>query len=88
MTMTRIKDLRDQNSIRALAAVEAGADYLGFNFFPKSVRFIELHEFIEIASVMKKEQPSIKLVGVFVNSSVDEIRSLSNRPFGSGAVAR
>jgi len=60
----------------ALAAIEAGADYLGFNFYPKSVRFIEKSACAEITSVLKREHPQVKLVGVFVNSSVDEIKDI------------
>ena len=66
-----IKTLKD-----ALAAIEAGADYLGFNFYPKSVRFIEKSACVEITSVLKRERPQIKLVGVFVNSPVDEIKDI------------
>src|SRR5512147_1433321 len=66
-----IKTLKD-----ALAAIEAGADYLGFNFYPKSVRFIEKSACAEITSVLKREHPQIKLVGVFVNSSVKEIKDI------------
>ena len=74
MTVTKIcgiKTLKD-----ALAAIEAGADYLGFNFYPKSVRFIEKPACAEITSVLKREHPQIKLVGVFVNSSVEEIKDI------------
>jgi phosphoribosylanthranilate isomerase len=60
----------------ALAAIEAGADYLGFNFYPRSVRFIEKSACAEITSVLKREHPQIKLVGVFVNLPVDEIKDL------------
>jgi len=66
-----IKTLKD-----ALAAIEAGTDYLGFNFYPKSVRFIEKSACAEITSVLKREHPQIKLVGVFVNSSVEEIKDI------------
>ena len=66
-----IKTLKD-----ALAAIDAGADYLGFNFYPKSVRFLEKETCAEITSVLKKEHPQIKLVGVFVNSSVDEVKNI------------
>jgi phosphoribosylanthranilate isomerase len=66
-----IKTLKD-----ALAAIEAGADYLGFNFYPKSMRFIEKDACAEITSVLKREHPHIKLVGVFVNSSVDEVKDI------------
>jgi phosphoribosylanthranilate isomerase len=74
--MTKIKICGIKTLPDALAAVEAGADYLGFNFYPKSVRFLEIQKFIEIGSVLKKNHPSIKLVGVFVNSSEYEIKSL------------
>lgn len=60
----------------ALTAIEAGADYLGFNFYPKSVRFTEKSACAEITSVLKREHPQIKLVGVFVNSSVEEIKDI------------
>lgn len=66
-----IKTLKD-----ALAAIEAGADYLGFNFYPKSVRFIEKTACAEITSLLKQEHSQIKLVGVFVNSSVEEIKDI------------
>ena len=60
----------------ALAAIEAGADYLGFNFYQKSVRFIDKSTCAEITSVLKREHPQVKLVGVFVNSPVDEIKDI------------
>ena len=60
----------------ALNAIEAGADYLGFNFYPKSVRFIEKETCAEITSALKREYPQIKLVGVFVNSPVDEEKNI------------
>jgi phosphoribosylanthranilate isomerase len=66
-----IKSLKD-----ALAAIDAGADYLGFNFYPASVRFIEKESCAEITAVLKREHPQIKLVGVFVNSSVDGVRDI------------
>ena len=66
-----IKTLKD-----ALAAIDAGADYLGFNFYAKSARFIEKETCAEITSILKKEHPNIKLVGVFVNSSVDEVKNI------------
>jgi phosphoribosylanthranilate isomerase len=72
--MTKIKICGIKTLTDALAAIDAGADYLGFNFYPKSVRFIEKQVCVEITSVLKKEFPQIKLVGVFVNSSVEEVK--------------
>lgn len=74
--MTKIKICGIKTLPDALAAIEAGADYLGFNFYPKSVRFIEKSACAEITSMLKREYPQIKLVGVFVNSSVEEIRDI------------
>jgi phosphoribosylanthranilate isomerase len=66
-----IKTLKD-----ALAAIEAGANYLGFNFYSKSARFVGKETCAEITSALKCEHPQIKLVGVFVNSSVDEVKNI------------
>jgi phosphoribosylanthranilate isomerase len=74
--MTKIKICGIKTLKDALAAIQAGADYLGFNFYPKSVRFIEKSACAEITSVLKREYPHIKLVGVFVNSSVEEIKDI------------
>ena len=76
--MTKIKICGIKTLNNALAAIEAGADYLGFNFYPKSVRFIEKDTCAEITSVLKKEHLQIKLVGVFVNSSVEEVQDILN----------
>ena len=74
--MTKIKICGIKTLNDALAAIDSGADYLGFNFYPKSVRFIEKSACAEITSVLKREHSQIKLVGVFVNSSVDEIKDI------------
>ncbi len=72
--MTKIKICGIKTLNDALAAIGAGADYLGFNFYPKSPRFVETSACAEITSVLMEEFPQIKLVGVFVDSSVNEIR--------------
>lgn len=74
MTIIKICGIKTVDD--ALAAVDAGADYLGFNFYPKSVRFIEKQACAEITFILKKEFPHIKLVGVFVNSSVEEVKDI------------
>jgi len=74
--MTIIKICGIKTLKNALAAIDAGADYLGFNFYPKSLRFIEKKNCAEITSILKNEHPHIKLVGVFVNSSVDEVKNI------------
>jgi phosphoribosylanthranilate isomerase len=76
LIMTIIKICGIRTLPDALAAIDAGADYLGFNFYPKGVRFVEKETCAEITSVLKKEHPNIKLVGVFVNSSVDNVKNI------------
>ena len=51
----------------ARAAINAGADMLGFNFYPKSPRYINIDICRDIASVLRKDYANITLVGVFVN---------------------
>jgi phosphoribosylanthranilate isomerase len=74
--MTIIKICGIKTLSDALTAIEAGADYLGFNFYPKSMRFISTDACARITSVLKREHPEIQLVGVFVNSPVDEIKHI------------
>jgi phosphoribosylanthranilate isomerase len=76
--MTKIKICGIKTLPDALVAIEAGADYLGFNFYSKSVRLVERQACVEITSILKKEFPQIKLVGVFVNSSVEEVQDILN----------
>ena len=76
MTKIKICGIKTLNDARA--AIEAGADYLGFNSYPRSVRFIDKNTCAEITSVLKKEYPHIRLVGVFVNSPVKEVKDILN----------
>src|SRR5688572_2127380 len=71
--MTKIKICGIKTVSDALAAMEAGADLLGFNFYPKSPRYIDVGICRDIMSVMRK-YGHITYVGVFVNASVAEIR--------------
>jgi len=72
--MTKIKICGIKTVEDALAAMEAGADLIGFNFYPKSPRHIDVGICRDIMSVMRK-YGHITYVGVFVNSSVEEIRA-------------
>ncbi len=74
--MTKIKICGITNLNDALAAAELGADLLGFNFYPKSPRYIEPDSCREITSVLRVEFPQITLVGVFVNAPPAEIRAV------------
>lgn len=72
--MFRIKICGITNSEDALAAVLAGADTLGFNFYPKSKRFVAPATAREIVTSLPK---GVRSIGVFVNHSAAEICSLT-----------
>lgn len=72
--MTKIKICGIKTVDDALAAMDAGADMLGFNFYPKSPRYIGVGQCRDVMSVMRK-YGQITYVGVFVNASVAEIRA-------------
>jgi len=72
--MTHIKICGIKTVDDALAAMEAGADLLGFNFYPKSPRYIDVGTCRDIMSVMRK-CGHITYVGLFVNASVAEVRA-------------
>ncbi len=63
--------------VDAVAAVQAGADAIGLNFYARSLRFIPP----ETAKVFVHEAKSWKVtpVGVFVNHSSDAIRGIADR---------
>jgi phosphoribosylanthranilate isomerase len=70
--MTKIKICGIKTLKDALAAMEAGAGLIGFNFYPKSPRGIDVGTCRDIMSVMQK-YGHVTYVGVFVNASVEEI---------------
>ncbi|HSL30248.1 MAG TPA: phosphoribosylanthranilate isomerase [Anaerolineales bacterium] len=72
--MTKVKICGIKTVRDALAAIDAGADMLGFNFYPKSPRAIDVGRCRDIMSVMRK-YGHIVYVGVFVNASAEEIRA-------------
>ncbi len=56
----------------ALAAVQAGADAIGVNFFPGSPRFVEESRAREIAAVLPE---GVKCIGVFVNAELAQLEN-------------
>jgi len=72
--MTKIKICGIKTVTDALVARDAGADLIGFNFYPKSPRYIDVGRCRDIMSVMRK-YGHITYVGVFVNVSVAEVRA-------------
>ena len=72
--MTKIKICGIKTVDDALAAVDAGADLIGFNFYPKSPRYVEVGHCRGIMSTVRK-YGHVKFVGVFVNATVAEINA-------------
>jgi phosphoribosylanthranilate isomerase len=72
--MTKIKICGIKTVNDALAALDAGADLLGFNFYPKSPRYIDVGACRDIMAVMRK-YANIAYVGVFVNASAAQVRA-------------
>ena len=55
----------------AVAAINAGADMLGYNFYPESKRYISIKECVEIQTELVERDLDIISVGVFVNASYE-----------------
>ena len=66
--ITNVDDARD--------AIEAGADLLGFNFYPKSPRCITPEKARVVATQIRSKGQGPLLVGVFVNAPLVEMRSV------------
>jgi phosphoribosylanthranilate isomerase len=57
----------------AQAAIDAGADMLGFNFYPKSPRYIDPLLAARMIGAIRSRSVPVQIVGVFVNSPVETI---------------
>ena len=64
--ITRLED--------AAAAVEAGADALGFVFWPRSPRFIDP---FRARAIARELPPFVGIVGVFVNQTIAEVNEIA-----------
>jgi len=72
--MTYIKICGITNIEDALAAATLGADLLGFIFFASSPRYILPERASEIIAELRQRGVTSKLVGVFVNESLERVR--------------
>ena len=71
----RIKICGVTNAGDALAAVRAGADAIGLNFYPRSKRFVSRDQ---IESIVRNVPREIVKVGVFVNPTLAEVHAVLN----------
>ena len=71
MSRTRIKICGLTRPEDVAAVVAAGADAIGFVFYPKSPRYVTPQQ---AASLMAGLPPYVSTVGLFVNASVEDVR--------------
>lgn len=74
MIAVKVKICGITNVKDALAAIEMGADLLGFNFYPKSKRYVTPEKAREIIA---KLPTFVDTAGIFVNAPADQIRKVS-----------
>lgn len=63
----------------ALAAAEAGADFLGFVFYPPSPRYVEPERACQIMEAVRRTFFDVRFVGVFVDEEPETIRRIASR---------
>ena len=73
MVSVKIKICGITNADDALAAVNMGADLLGFNFYAKSKRYITVDK---AHSIINKLPTFVDTVGLFVNATAEEVREV------------
>lgn len=80
--MTWVKICGITNIEDALTAVEAGADALGFVFYEKSPRKVD----VETArKIVAKLPAQVEKIGVFVDESVQRVRDVAGEAYLTGA---
>ena len=73
MHRVRVKICGIRTSEEAAAALECGADALGFNFWPGSPRYISPDS---ARDIMSRLHPLASRIGVFVNEDADTVRTV------------
>ncbi|OHB52541.1 MAG: hypothetical protein A2Y12_08945 [Planctomycetes bacterium GWF2_42_9] len=73
--MPKVKICGITNVEDAVEAVQLGADLLGFNFYPKSPRYIEPKN---AEKIIKKLPAYVDVVGLFINENTDYVRKVSS----------
>ena len=76
MLIVKVKICGLTNYEDAAAALDMGADLLGFNFYPDSPRYVTPEK---AAQIISKLPAFIDIAGVFVNATFDEIRRIIDR---------
>jgi len=76
MLIVKVKICGLTNYEDASTAMQMGADLLGFNFYPKSPRYIAP---IKAAEIINNLSAFVDIAGVFVNASLDQIQEIIAR---------
>jgi phosphoribosylanthranilate isomerase len=74
--MVKVKICGITNLKDARQAFKAGADFLGFNFYPRSPRYVTPHR---ARAILRRLPKKIASVGVFVNEREDEMLKIARR---------
>lgn len=74
MLITKVKICGITNYDDAAAAMNMGADLLGFNFYPASPRYVTPEQ---ATNIINKLPAFIDTAGVFVNASIEQIHETS-----------
>ena len=72
--MTKIKICGITNHEDAENAADLGADFLGFNFYSKSPRYVDYDKFKDIIRQLKGK---LGIVGIFVNETTDNVKKIA-----------
>lgn len=74
--VVKVKICGITNKEDAWDAIKAGADGLGFNFYPKSPRYVSIEKAREIIRTLP---PFISKIGVFVNESPAQVQKVCDK---------
>jgi phosphoribosylanthranilate isomerase len=75
MLIVKVKICGITNYEDAVAALDMGADLLGFNFYQKSPRFLSSEK---ARHIINKLPAFIDIAGVFVNETIERIHEIKN----------
>ena len=75
MLIPKVKICGITNYVDAKAAIDLGADLLGFNFYPQSPRYVAKEQAEQIISQLPA---FIDTAGVFVNASIEQIHEINS----------